>query len=127
LAKQEKSLRGIARGTCSPRFCERIEFPAVKLDRLHLTCKRLWAGRTPASLRSARDTGWGLPNRTGLALDVRKARLIDVLEDTATKTLRYLYDFGDGWGHTIKIEPIAAPQTGRHLSASDRGGRPQPA
>ena len=37
-------------------------------------------------------------------LDARKARLIDVLEDVGAKTLRYLYDFGDGWEHTIKIE-----------------------
>jgi hypothetical protein len=34
----------------------------------------------------------------------RKARLGDVLEDIGTKTLRYLYDFGDGWEHTIKVE-----------------------
>jgi hypothetical protein len=39
-------------------------------------------------------------------LDARKARLIDLLEDTGAKTLRYLYDFGDGWEHTIKIERI---------------------
>jgi hypothetical protein len=37
---------------------------------------------------------------------LEKARLIDVLEDAGTKTLRYLYDFGDGWEHTIKVERI---------------------
>ena len=40
-------------------------------------------------------------------LDARKARLADVLEDVGTKTLKYLYDFGDGWEHTIKVERVA--------------------
>ena len=39
-------------------------------------------------------------------LDARKARLIDVLEDVGRKTLGFLYDFGDGWDHTVKIECI---------------------
>ena len=29
-------------------------------------------------------------------LDARKARLDDVLEDIGAKTLKYLYEFGDG-------------------------------
>jgi Plasmid pRiA4b ORF-3-like protein len=35
-----------------------------------------------------------------------------VLEDVGTKTLKYLYDFGDGWEHTIKIERLIDPQPG---------------
>ena len=53
-------------------------------------------------------------------LDARKARLIDVLEDIGAKTLRYLYDFGDGWEHTVKVERLAT-RTRRRLSAPDRG------
>ena len=46
------------------------------------------------------------------SLDARKARLGEVLEDVGTKTLKYLYDFGDGWEHTIKIERLADPEPG---------------
>jgi len=35
-----------------------------------------------------------------------------VLEDVRTKTLRCLYDFGDGWEHTVKIERLADPEPG---------------
>lgn len=52
-----------------------------------------------------RDDGW-----SGDFLDARKARLSDALENIGTKTLRYLYDFGDGWEHTIKIERLADPE-----------------
>jgi Plasmid pRiA4b ORF-3-like protein len=46
-------------------------------------------------------------------LDARKARLGDVLEDIGTKKLVYLYDFGDGWEHTIKIERLVDPESGQ--------------
>ena len=35
-----------------------------------------------------------------------------MLEDLGTKTLKYLYDFGDGWEHTIKIERLTDPEPG---------------
>jgi hypothetical protein len=85
----------------------------LRLDRLHLvlqaalgwTNSHLWEFR-------ARDTGWGIPDPEWDAgsgpLDARKTTLHRVLEDTGTKTLKYLYDFGDGWEHTIKVERIAA-------------------
>jgi hypothetical protein len=42
-----------------------------------------------------------------------------LLEEVGTKTLRYIYDFGDGWKHTIKIEQLTDPAS-RTLSTSDR-------
>ncbi len=56
----------------------------------------------------ARDVGWGLPDPDfgEGPLDAKKARLIDVLEDAGTKTIKYLYDFGDGWEHTVRVERI---------------------
>ncbi len=57
----------------------------------------------------AREVGWGAPDPDWGEgpLDARKARLLDVLEDTGAKTLKYLHDFGDGWEHTVKVERIA--------------------
>ena len=51
-------------------------------------------------------------------------KLIDVLEDSGTKTLRYLYDYGDGWEHTIKVERMIPADTNiaypRLIEASGR-------
>ncbi|HET9574143.1 MAG TPA: hypothetical protein VFP29_10520 [Methyloceanibacter sp.] len=71
----------------------------------------------PASPQAnARDVGWSTPDADADwgndFLDARKARLGEVLEDLETKTLKYLYDFGDGWEHTIKIERLTDPEPG---------------
>ena len=59
-------------------------------------------------------------------LDASKARLDEVIEDVGTKTLRYIYDFGDGWEHAIKIERLLDPQPGaavqRFIRAVDDAG-----
>jgi hypothetical protein len=94
-----------------PKVLRRIEVPAdIKLDRLHLALQAAlgWTNSHLFEVR-ARDVGWGIPSPDWPdgPLDARKAKLIDVLEDTGTKTLRYLYDFGDGWEHTIKVERMA--------------------
>ena len=92
----------------------RATVPAdIKLDRLHLTLQAAlgWTNSHLFEVR-ARDVGWGQPSPDwpGGPLDARKASLIDVLEDAGTKTLRYLYDYGDGWEHTIKVERMAIPK-----------------
>src|SRR5712691_11217563 len=93
-----------------PAVLRRIEVPlTIRLDRLHLAIQAAmgWTNSHLYELRAA-DVGWGIPD-PGWGdgpLDARKARLIDVLEDVGTKTLRYIYDFGDGWEHTIKIERL---------------------
>ena len=97
-----------------PKVLRRIEVPAdIKLDRLHLTLQAAlgWSNSHLYEIR-ARDRGWGLPDPDWPdgPLDARKAKLLDVLENAGTKTLRYLYDFGDGWEHTIKVERSASPE-----------------
>ena len=94
----------------NPPVLRRIEVPlTIRLDRLHLALQAAmgWTNSHLYEIR-ARDVGWGVPdpNWGDGPLDARKARLIDVLEDVGTKTLRYIYDFGDGWDHTIKVERI---------------------
>ena len=98
----------------APKVLRRIEVPAdIKFDRLHLTLQAAlgWTNSHLFEIR-VRDVGWGLPSPDWPdgPLDARKAKVIDVLEETRIKTLRYLYDYGDGWEHTIKVERLTAPE-----------------
>ena len=111
-----------------PAVLRRIEVPFdIRLDRLHLVIQAAmgWTNTHLYEIR-ARDVGWGVPDRDwgDGPLDARKAHLGDVLEDVGAKTLRYLYDFGDGWEHTIKVERLVDPQPGilypRLLEATGR-------
>jgi hypothetical protein len=111
-----------------PGVLRRIEVPlSLRLERLHLTIQAAmgWTNSHLYEIR-ARDVGWGIPDPDwgDGPLDARKARLIDVLEDTGAKTLHYIYDFGDNWGHTIKIERLIDPVPGivypRLIEASGR-------
>jgi hypothetical protein len=93
-----------------PAVVRRVEVPlTIRLDRLHLVLQAAM-GRTNSHLYEirARDVGWGRPDPYfgDGPLDARKTRLIDVLEDVGTRSLKYLYDFGDGWEHSIRIERI---------------------
>jgi len=99
-----------------PLVMRRLEVPlSIRLDRLHLAIQAAmgWTNSHLYEIR-AKDTGWGVPDPDwgDGQLDARKARLVDVLEDAGIKTLKYLYDFGDGWEHTIKIERLIDPLPG---------------
>ena len=94
-----------------PPVLRRIEVPlAIRLDRLHLALQAAtgWTDSHLYEIR-ARDVRWGVPDPDwgGGPLDARKARLVDVLEESGAKTLKYVYDFGDGWEHSIEVERIA--------------------
>jgi len=102
-----------------PVVLRRVEVPFdIKLDRLHLTIQAAvgWTNSHLYELRAG-DVGWSTPYPdagwgVGEFLDARKARLGDILEDIGTKKLTYLYDFGDGWEHTIKVERLVDPIPG---------------
>ncbi len=93
-----------------PVVLRRIEVPlTIRLDRLHLVLQAAmgWSNSHLYEIR-ARDVGWGTPDPYydfgDGPLDARKARLVDVLEDVGARSLTYLYDFGDGWEHSVRIE-----------------------
>jgi hypothetical protein len=101
-----------------PAVMRRVDVPLdIRLDRLHLTIQAAM-GWTNSHLYELRAGGvrWGTPipgvDAADDFRDAGKARLGDVLEDAGTKTLRYLYDFGDGWEHTIKVERLLDPEPG---------------
>lgn len=111
-----------------PKVLRRIEVPlSIRLGRLHLTLQAAlgWTNSHLYEIRAG-QTGWGLTDPTWPdgPRDAGKAKLIDILENTGVKTLRYLYDFGDGWEHTIKIERLVESEEGvlypRLIDASGR-------
>jgi hypothetical protein len=112
-----------------PTVMRRLEIPlSLRLDRLH-TVLQVAMGWTDSHLYEFRieGIGFGIPDRQWGGdgpLDARKATLLDVIEDTGAKSFEYLYDFGDGWEHSIKIERIAPAVEGiaypRLLEASGR-------
>jgi hypothetical protein len=94
-----------------PTVMRRLVVPlTIRLDRLHLVFQAAigWTNSHFYEI-TARGVGWGIPDPDfgGGPVDAGKARLVDVLEDCGVKTLKYLYDFGDGWEHTVKVERVA--------------------
>lgn len=101
-----------------PAVVRRVEVPfCIRLDRLHLVIQAAmgWTNSHLYEIRAG-GVGWSTPDPdadgAGDFRDARKARLDDMLEDIGAKTLKYLYDFGDGWEHKITIERLLDPVPG---------------
>ena len=93
-----------------PPVVRRVEVPlTIRLDRLHLVLQAAmgWTNSHLYEIRAG-DVGWGVPDPDfgDESLDASKARLVDVLEDVGARSLKYLYDFGDCWEHSVFIERI---------------------
>jgi hypothetical protein len=91
-----------------PTVMRRIVVPfRIKLNRLHevLQAAMGWTDSHHYEFR-IHDIGFGIPDREwgDGPLDARKSSLLAAIEDTGAKSFKYLYDFGDGWTHSIKIE-----------------------
>ena len=89
-----------------------IEVPlGIRLDRLHTIFQEAlgWTDSHLWELTFGR-TGFGIPDPSygfGGPLDARKTTLAEALEGMRGKTFQYLYDFGDGWEHSVRIHGIA--------------------
>lgn len=101
----------------APTVSRTIEVPLdIRLDRLHAIFQEA-LGWTDSHLWELTfgSTGFGVPDPSyGFdgPLDARKATLAEALEGMRGKTFRYLYDFGDGWDHSVKIQGIAPADPG---------------
>lgn len=111
-----------------PEVMRRVVVPfAIKMDRLHIVIQKAfgWTNTHLWEFRAA-NCGWGEPHEDyGLdgPMDARKATLLSVVRDAGVKTIRYIYDFGDCWDHTIKIERVrSAPNEMRFPFVLDATG-----
>jgi hypothetical protein len=102
-----------------PQVLRRFDVPLkIKLSRLHdvIQAAMGWTDTHLYEFRAG-GVGWGVPlpeyDDDG-PLPASKTSLLDALEDVGTKTIHYIYDFGDNWHHVIKVEKIddAIPGTG---------------
>lgn len=87
----------------------------LRMDRLHRVLQVAF-GWTDSHLYEFRyqDIEWGVPDYDfgSNIRDASKATLLQVLEETNARAITYLYDFGDGWEHTIRINHISEPEAG---------------
>lgn len=112
-----------------PMPMRHIEVPLkIRLDRLHDVIQAAM-GWTDPHLYEFRvgDAGWGLPDPERFCdgpMDAKKMTLEKVLNQTGTRTIQYVYDFGDDWDHSIRIERVneATPRVAQ-LPLHHRGCR----
>ena len=112
-----------------PMPMRHIEGPLkIRLDRLHDVIQAAM-GWTDTHLYEFRvgDAGWGPPDPERFCdgpMDAKKMTLEKVLNQTGTRTIQYVYDFGDDWDHSIRIERVneATPRVAK-LPLHHRGCR----
>jgi hypothetical protein len=115
----------------TPAVTRTIEVPLnIRLDRLHTIFQAALAWTdTHLWEMTFGQTGFGIPDPAhGLdgPLDARKKTLAEAIEDVRGKAFRYLYDFGDAWDHSVRIEGIAPgdPQSSYPRLIEATGMRP---
>jgi hypothetical protein len=91
-----------------PAVYRRVLVPyTIRLHRLHQVIQAAM-GWTDTHLYEFlfKGVNFGIPDPDYIdgPLDARNVTLKSALEDVGAKTFKYLYDFGDAWYHTIKVE-----------------------
>ena len=111
MSKRSLAVLKITLDDVEPKVMRRIVVRSdIRLDRLHLAIQATM-GWTNSHLYEFRigGAGWGEPDPDGIydgPMDAKTGRLSAVLVDAGRKTFNYIYDFGDGWSHTVKLEKI---------------------
>jgi hypothetical protein len=101
-----------------PRVGRQIEVPlAIRLDRLHRVFQIVmgWEGYHLFEFRIGRNIAYGVPDLNWDFLEssprpASRTTLAQLLAQTRNNTFKYVYDFGDDWQHTVKLEAIDAPE-----------------
>jgi hypothetical protein len=93
-----------------PKVTRRLEVPVtMRLSRLH-TVLQIVLGWTDSHLYEFRfrDLEYGIPDPDWehRCIDARHTSLGRAIKDSQALSFKYLYDFGDGWTHTVKVEKI---------------------
>ena len=97
----------------TPRVRRRVEVPLdIRLNELHPVIQaamgwedyHLYEFRRAGTAWGVPDPDWDFPGTS--ALPAADASLADLLGGRA-KRFTYVYDFGDDWRHTVRVEKIA--------------------
>lgn len=93
-----------------PAPMRQIEVPLkLTLDQLHdaIQAAMGWEDMHLYEFRVGR-TRWRQPDPDGFSegLDTADTTLENLLEQTGTRTIRYTYDFGDNWEHSLQIQQV---------------------
>ncbi len=92
-----------------PKVYRRIAVPFdIRLDRLHLVIQEAmpWTNTHLYELKIG-GGGWGEPDpdyHFDGPMDAKKETLARALTEAGRRRFNYIYDFGDGWDHKIKLE-----------------------
>jgi hypothetical protein len=103
-----------------PNVVRHIEVPvAILLSDLHLVIQAVmpWWNYHLYEF-CAREARWGLPDPEfdwpggSTVWSAEAATLADLMRTTGAKSFKYLYDFGDGWEHSVKIGKLIEAEPG---------------
>jgi len=114
-SSQKIARLAIALDEVKPPVRRRVEVQlAVRLDQLHRIIQIVmgWENYHLYEFRVGRDVVYGISYRDrdfpGTSpLPAKKATLADILAQARNKSFKYVYDIGDDWRHTVKLQAIA--------------------